>query len=512
MGTSLISFYKEKIKQTWKTAFWSTFVFCLLIHIYKFTNTLPNHDTYYNVYSTQDITGSGRWFLQYVCGISSYFDLPWINGLLCAVYLGLTAAVVIEIFQIKNPIVIALSGFLLAASPCTTETLFFGYTADGYLLGLFLSALAACLSCKGNGWKRNILSGICLCLSLATYQAYLSFAAVLCICYLICRLLEGEMDLKAAWKWIGRHVLIYVTAMAAYYLLWKLLLDAKGLNAAAYQGISDVGHLTFSLIINGAINSVRNLVLFFVEWNILEHPATVYAVLNLVFMLGFAFILVTALIKSGMIHKPAILVFILFCLASCVPVISIWYFTSDNVHYRPMMMHSVCVLYILALILFDRWVGPRLSTMFGLFMAVVVFNFALVANIAYFYLNECNEKTYYIGSRIMEQIEETQNQYDDIESIAFIGRRVEQVCLTPEDHIDSIHIFIAMLERDLLYDHIHTYLYLTDTYDLKIPEATAEVIAALEATDAVKKMEAWPANSAVQVIDHVLVIKLGENS
>ena len=85
MGENLIAFYKEKVKREWKIAFLAAFLGCLLVHIFKFTNTLPNHDSLYNVYADQNVTGSGRWFLQYACGISSYFDLPWMNGLLCAV-------------------------------------------------------------------------------------------------------------------------------------------------------------------------------------------------------------------------------------------------------------------------------------------------------------------------------------------------------------------------------------------------------------------------------------------
>ena len=34
-----------------KMAFLSTTIIGLLIHIYKFTNTLPNHDSVYNYYS-----------------------------------------------------------------------------------------------------------------------------------------------------------------------------------------------------------------------------------------------------------------------------------------------------------------------------------------------------------------------------------------------------------------------------------------------------------------------------
>ena len=222
MGTNLLLFYREKVKKEWKIAFWAAFAACLLIHIYKFTNPIQNHDSVFNVYVDQNMTASGRWLLQYACGISSYFDLHWVNGLLCAVYLGLTAAIVTELFGLKNPVVIALSGAFLAATPSTTETLFFGFTADGYLLALMLSALAALLSCRGKGVRAQFLSGVCICAVCAIYQAYISFAGVLCVCWMLHQLLEDRMTVKDAWKWIGRHLVIYALALAAYYAIWRV--------------------------------------------------------------------------------------------------------------------------------------------------------------------------------------------------------------------------------------------------------------------------------------------------
>lgn len=81
MGEGLIRFYHTKIKREWKMAFAVAFFCGLLIHIYKFTNTLPGHDSLFNVYSSQNMVKSGRWFLAIACGFSSYFDLPWIDGL-----------------------------------------------------------------------------------------------------------------------------------------------------------------------------------------------------------------------------------------------------------------------------------------------------------------------------------------------------------------------------------------------------------------------------------------------
>ena len=166
MGEGIIELYQRKIKREYKFAFISSFVIALLIHFYKFVNTLPNHDSLYNYYSDQNVLGSGRWALSLACGISSYYDLPWVNGLLSCIYISLTVVVMVALFRIKNYVVIGLVGALLAAAPSTTETLFFLFTADGYMLSMFLAALAVYFSrVEEKRLSRWILSSICVCIS-----------------------------------------------------------------------------------------------------------------------------------------------------------------------------------------------------------------------------------------------------------------------------------------------------------------------------------------------------------
>ena len=140
MGSEILTFYRKNVKKSWKTAFVSAFMIGLLVHIYKFTNLLPNADALYNFYSNQNMTASGRWFLSVACGISSYFDLPWVNGVLSLVFMGLTAAMVAEVFRMENPVVIALSSGLLVSFPAITATMSYEFTADGYMLAMALAA------------------------------------------------------------------------------------------------------------------------------------------------------------------------------------------------------------------------------------------------------------------------------------------------------------------------------------------------------------------------------------
>lgn len=510
MGNEIVSFYKNNVKKEWKIAFWSAFIGFLLIHLYKVTNYLPNHDTLYNFYSTQDMTGSGRWFLQYACGISSYFDLPWINGLLCAVYLGITTAAITQLLDIKNPVVIVLTGLLLAGTPSTTETLFFGYTADGYLLGLAMSALAAYLSCQRAHIGRYVLSGLLLCLSCGIYQSCVSFAIVLCICYLVLKLLNGEITAKESWKWIGKHVIIYAAAMATYYLVWKMIMLLKGISATGYQGIDSVGQISLSTLLGACVQSVSNVALFFLEWNILEHPISTYGVLNVVFLFCFAAVIVVAIAKSNTHRSASRLAMVLFCLAATIPMLSVWSFLSPGVAYRPMMLHGISLYYVLALILFDQWIPSRTSTSFAVLIAVIVFNYAVMANCAYFWLNKCYEKTYYRGSQIMNTVVDFQLENDHIEKVAFVGKRVEEVYSDDSLFTKKVHLLSMCLEEDLLYDHIHTYLFLENTFGLDIPRVLDAHLKELEAMSQVQNMPVWPAAGSLQMIDDTLVIKIGE--
>ncbi len=171
MGNTFIEFFRSRVSREEKLAFLSAFIAGLLVHIYKFSNTLPNSDSLYNFYDPQNIVASGRWLLSFACAPSSFFDLPWVTGLFSLVYISLTAAVVVvvRLLGIKDPVAVVLGGALIASYPGMTETFFYGFTADGYFLAMLLSALAVLFSafeCKNRG---SGLSRRCFCAWRAGY-------------------------------------------------------------------------------------------------------------------------------------------------------------------------------------------------------------------------------------------------------------------------------------------------------------------------------------------------------
>ena len=200
-----------------------------------------------------------------------------------------------------------------------------------------------------------VLSGVCICLSCAIYQAYVSFAFVLAVCYFITELLEKRWEDNRYRKWIGIQVLVYGFGLAAYYLLWKICLKIQGFSASDYQGINNVGKMDVTGLLSGCGKIAKDFVRFFLEWNILEHGITVYSALNILFLLFFGAGVVSAVWKSGIWKRKEHMLLLLLCVAALPVGCYIWYLTSPNVYYHALMLQSVCLLYILTAVVYDRW-------------------------------------------------------------------------------------------------------------------------------------------------------------
>lgn len=517
MGEGFLRFYREKLKREYNIAFVSTFCIAMLIHLYKFTNTLPNHDSIYNYYSNQNVLGSGRWALSFACGMSSYYDLPWIIGLVSCIFIALTVVVIVALFRIKNPVFIGVIGALLAASPATTETFFFLFTADGYMIAMLLAALSVYFSrMEENKLSRLVLSGVCICISCGIYQAYVSFALLLAVCYFIDDLLQGNHDKKDCFKWILRQVIIYIASLAAYYVIWKLCMRFSGTVANDYQGISEVGKISAELLVNGLVQSVKTVILYFLQWDVLTYGFTLYSILSILFLALMIIGLFISVIKSGILKRSWAVGLFLLCLVAIVPFAGIWHFTSDSVEYRAMMLQCMTLLFVLTALLYERWAKPVAKNTICLFLILIVINNALMANISYFYMNLCYERTYAEGVEMMMRIHELQGQYD-FRKIAVVGTRIYEVQYEDYDFeankmqiTGKIHIFSGLLEKSLLYDSDHMINFMRATFGLDLTPLSSSQRNELFHTDEVQDMGSWPSNDSVGVIDDVLVIKLSD--
>lgn len=507
MGIELLHFYQNKVDRRWKIAFLSTFLIGLFVHMYKFTNTLPNHDSLGNYYSSQNVLGSGRWFLSIACGVSSYFDLPWVIGIFSLALIAVTTVIVITIFDVKNPVLIALIGALLVCFPAVAQIFFYEYTADGYMIAMVLAALTVQLSRVGDDSKlHGALSACLLCLCCAIYQAYVSFALVLALLYFMWELLENRHEQKAYTRWVRRQLVIYPVGLACYFAIWKLLMFMRpDVQVTKHQDIEHLGSITVSTILDAASSSIRTLIHFFAGSEEGRASSALYCGLNILFLICTVAIIVIAVYKSDIWKHPLRMSLFLLCMIALPFAACIWQFTSQGVIYRMRMLHSLCVLYIFATILFERYLSAKWSNLTGMLLAVIILNYGIQANIAYYHLNDCYESTYAMGTEMIARVHmlDTESQ-----KIAVIGNRYDEVRLNNTAQPNPSPFLSQPLETDLLYDQKHVVRFLNHTFHCDLNAVTPEERRRLINTDAVMEMGAWPASDSVQVIDDTIVIKL----
>lgn len=516
MGINIVEFYRKQ-KKEYKIAFFSTFLIALLTHIYKFSNTLPNHDSIYNYYSNQNMLGSGRWALSAACGISSYYDLPWINGLLSCLFIALTVVVIVKLFELDNPIQISLIGALLAVAPATTETFFFLFTADGYMISMLLSALAVYFSrIEEKRVSRIIFSAICVCISCAIYQAYVSFALVLAVCWFIVALFDNKYTKQEQRRWILRQIIIYVSALVVYYIIWKLLMFVSGTTVNNYQGMESVGQISPYLIRHGIISSIKTFVSHFLQWNIFEHGFTLYNVLNIVFLIIMSIGLGIACVRSKILKRKQEFILFLLCMIAIIPFACLWHFTSDSVGYRNMMLQSLTLLFIFTAIIYEKWCKSITKNIVCIFLGIIVFHNALIANISYFYMNLSYERTYAEGLEMAMEIHDLQDKYE-FDKITIIGDKLVDVQWEIVDKktgkpapTRSVNMLTSMLETSLLYNEEHTIPFLNATYGIELERLSGEEKQRIQNSAYVENMPCWPSKGSMAVVDDVLIIKLSD--
>ncbi len=414
---------KDKLGRDGIIAFLSAFVAGLLVHMPALTFDVPNHDGLASLYFDQNMITSGRWFLGLTCGISSYYALPWVTGLLAILYISVASLFICKTLGIKRDCFLILAGCMLAVFPSIASNFAYAFTMDGYMLGLLLSVIAVYMVDKYTfGF---IIGGLLLAFGMGTYQSYVSVAMVLSLFKVLDIWLDDkkERKIKATAEYIGMGVI----GLGLYYGILKILLAITGKTLDTYQGINDAG--LFSSGIFGGIKHVySDFVSFTVRSRIMfsnVYAGIAFTLLLLIFLVS----LLTAVIRRGLWKKPV------FYLSVAVAVILFpvcangILLVSPGVTYHLLMRYQWVLFPLMMLAFIERnTVFTAKASGFKSLLdwaalccvTVMTFSFALSDNIAYSNLEKKYEKTYAYTLRLVDRIEQTEGFYRDI-PIRFIG-------------------------------------------------------------------------------------------
>lgn len=499
---------KHHIKPHWKTAFFSAILLGFLTHLYIFTNALPNHDGLLNIYSEQAKFSSGRFFLSPFAGIGSYFDLPWVNGVLAVLYLAITAVALTELFELRKKLAIVLMSGLLVAFPTVTATFSYMFTADGYMLAYMVTALSLVLT---KSYKYGFVPGAFLFfLSVGVYQANLPFALTLITVFLIREALSREADIQRIGRYTLRFFLMGTIGMGLYALLFKIYTNFLSGPIADYQGLNEIGSDPPTLsesftLINDSFQE------FFFRGFITDMPVNLFEVLN-VLLFG---LIVSGFIYLAAYHKTYLklpLLAIAGVLMLLLPLLAYsMYFISPEVSYHMLMVMSLLSLYLLPVVFYDAYtptgrLSPLLSWGTLLVTAVIVFNFIIIANISYFNMNMKYEKSYGLANRIVDRIEQTEG-YEGAEKLAVFGRASLDDNISTEEVSQSVPKMTGVLGNRFLAHPLHYERMFKHFFGLSLELVEEEEKDLLLESTLYQEMGVWPAEDSIFILDDTVLIK-----
>lgn len=501
----------EHIKPEWKTAFFSALILGLCIHMPMLLRDIPNHDGLYSMYFDQNMVTSGRWFLTVACGISSYFTLPWVIGILAVLYLSLTSVALTEFLKVhKTRNIIFISG-LLMAFPAIASTFAYVFTMDGYMLGLLLAVLAPLCVQK---WKRGYLAGgVCLAFSLGIYQAYLPFAILLSM-YAVVLIVISQDTVRQKIKNILSYLWMGILGVGLYYVLLRVLLWIQGKELASYQGINEAGQAGGRSLLSLLSQIYHDFAAFTLKGNVFFENGFSLAALVLLTVL-FLFTAGKATVVKKWYKSPFFYVFLILLAVVTPAAANVMLLISPGVTYHLLMRYQWVLFPILMLAFVEQCEGywekkpSNIWTEWGILLcvSVLILHYALVDNIAYSNLEKKYEKTYAYCLRLVDRMEQTEGYYQGI-PIAMIGvvgdEQYPETDITQKVTSNMIGIPGDML----LYTRTNYQAFFKHYLGVTINLVTDEEMKEIYDSKEYQSLESFPGADSMKVVDGILYIKL----
>lgn len=505
MGNRLIEKW-NKLERQYKLAFLAAVLFGLFAHMYMIVNKLPNHDYVYNIHSDQFAwpLSLGRWFLHITTGISSYFILPWVNGVLAILYAAVSAALIVAVLELKNPVPVILCSGLLVTYPAFADTLGYLFTADGFLLAMFFASLGVWFWHRKGDAAGIVGLAICLALAVGTYQAYLSFAIMLILIRLILDMLEKRYENKALLRRGARALIGGALGMALYYVGLLIMMRMNHTGFADYMGMNSVSAPGISRLFSTLKKDTVAFAEMFIGGN---SDFTAYEILNMVFIAALLVILITTAVRQKLYRRKLQAALTVLACLLFIPAAYIYDFLSEEVIYRYLMLHSLVLIYMLFVKLADEYVRGWFAEACAVLTAAIVLNFAIISNIGYLNLEYCWEQTYATAVRMQERI--TLLDGFDMNCHLMVTGTMETQ--GREWLLDRIPYMVGVDDVNLMRNQ--EFIRVIFAYDLgmRLEGVDSDEKERVLASPAYEEMPCWPQAGSVRMIEGVIVVKLSED-
>lgn len=409
------------------TAKWScifTFAFMMIAHAYRFFSLGYSNDSVAIVQSVHRNwkIQLGRVFQPIYWEIRGSIVAPYLIGLLACVYLAASVYLIVKMLRIRSTISIALIAMLLSTNVTMNHLVgTFIHELDTYMLSLLLAVCSVAVWSEDSvpRWLSIPVATCLMCGSLGLYQSFFQTGVVLFLIMLCRKALDGER--------VGKVFISGVLALAILLLsllLYDMALQIVGMltqiEQSSYNGINEAKSMNFAdmprLLLETYVYPFR----YYLEPD--THHGAVTAVLH---MLLIAVTLALEWIVMRVRKLPAINCFFAWAFTLLMPLgMNAVYFISKGVMYSPMMF-SYFAVFAFSVYLIE-WAAEEkawkaVQRIAAAVIAVIFFNNVVYAHHYYIRRDLEFQSTLSLMTRVIDRVEQTEGYDPGYTPVAFVG-------------------------------------------------------------------------------------------
>lgn len=502
------------ISSEWKVCFFTSVIVGLFAHLYKITNWLPNWDSLVFRYNSQNMLAIGRWFLPVVCSPSSFYDLPFFNGIIAIIFHALGAVCICKTLNVQKKVTAALIGAVIVSFSTVTSVMMYAYVADGYAISFFLSTLAALYMTKEK--PKYIISSVLIALATGIYQAYITVTIMLVLLKLIDEMIYNNASFSDILKKCAFMLISGILGVALYGIILKVILGIFSVELLDYQGVNATASLS-NINLAASLYVVKET--FIKCFFDLSRGVNIYVVLNAFVLIFTLFYYFKHIVQNKIYKKPLNLFMILILGVMLVFGSSALAFINAGVDYHNLMLMGYSVFYVFFLILYERGAEKSekhtatKSWIVLLTAITIIANQVVIANVSYHKAQMAYEKSYGVLMRIADRIEQTPGS-EECDKILVIGALDDSEPYSvnlPPDITGITDGYIIRTDDESVGQSVLCNA-LNDYCGKSYKFISGEEKNKFLQREDIKSMVKWPKKDCVAVIDDIVVIKLeGEN-
>lgn len=504
----------KNILPQYRVCFFGALIVGLIAHLYKITGWIPNWDSLVFRYDPQNMLSLGRWFLPVACMMSSFYDLPFLNGIMAIVFHALGAVCICRIAGVQKNITAFLIGAVTISFPAVTSVLMYNYVADGYGIAFLFSCLSAV--CMTSPKPRYITATILISLSAGIYQAYITVTVMLMLLNLVEDAVYKGKDFRFLVTKGFKVLACGLAGMILYHIILKAILAVSSVSLSSYQGM-DSALNPASMDLAGSLYRIKETFIgyffdFSKGFSLTSCVNVVVSAFTLIFTIKYAG-------AKGIFRSPLKLIFMVIMSLFLLCGGAVLAFINPGVDYHTLMLMGYCVFYVFFVVLYEWGTDKKEKTKsFKCWTVlaislIVIFNHIVIANVSYHKAQMAYEKSYGVLIRIADRIEQLPDS-GDYHKIAVVGSLQGSSAYSvsfPPDIVGVTDGYIIRqddesVNQSVLCSALNDYCH--KDYEFLSGKDKQKLLA----TDKVKKMTVWPEKGSVAAVDDIIVVKLGTES